>query len=170
MKRTLKILIAAALVLITAFSVVSCGGVDDVVTYSENGLEYKLPKEMQKGNVPTEIADTYYFNEDVEFFIYFISRDALLVDYYLDKDCTPKEYAEDFIKYMGYTDVTTVTGESGYVINYYYYLSDNENYFFFDYIVRNEETLFHVTMSCKPENAEVNLPMFFAWAENIRVK
>ena len=102
--------------------------------------------------------------------IYFISKDALLLDYYLDKDCTAEEYSEDFIKSMGYTDVTTIKDESGCVINYYLYESENESDFYFDYIVRNEETLFHVTMCCDPENAEKNLPIFFSWAENIKVK
>jgi hypothetical protein len=168
MKKTFKIFLALCLVIITAFSAVSCG--DGLKTYSENGLIYKLPKEMKKGNVPVEIADTYYYNEDVEFFIYFITRDALLVDYYLDKDCTPEEYAEDFVSWMGYENVTTVKGETGYVIVYYVYESETESDFYFDYIIRNEETLFHVTMCCDPENAEKNLPIFFAWAENIRLK
>ena len=169
MKRTVKTAVLLLLIIASAISVISCGG--DMKTYKEGGLVYTLPKDMRLGSVPTEIADKYYTNDNgAEFFIYFISRDSLLVDYYLDKDCTPEEYAVDFVNYMGYTDVTRVVDPSGFVIQYYEYRDESEEDFYYDFIIRSTETLFHVTMCCDIEKKDEYLPLFEEWAKKIHVE
>ena len=169
MKRIIKTSIAMIIALATVFSVVSCSS-GNTKTYEENGLVYTLPKDMRLGSVPEEIADTYYLNDDgVEFFIYFISEETLRLYYYLTT-CTPEEYATAFIADMGYKDVTTYVDPSGYVIFYHTYTSDVESDFYYEYVIRNEETLYHVTMCCDPEDVETYKPIFEEWAKKIHLK
>ena len=165
-------MLSLMLVFVTVFSAVSCGG--GLVTYKERGLIYKLPKDMKKGNVPEEMADFYYSNsERVEFFWYSVPRDALSYQYSQDEDCTPLEFAMSYISYtdifvdMG--EVTRTVDESGNVIQHYLVDDANEHYFYFDYITRSTDFVYHVTMACAPEDKEIYMPLFEQWVTYIKI-
>ena len=49
----------------------------------------------------------------------------------------------------------------------YVYEDGNDRYFFYDYILRNEYMLYHVTMSCLPEDRALYEATFDEWASKI---
>lgn len=165
-------MLSLMLVFVTVFSAVSCGG--GLVTHKESGLIYKLPKDMKKGNVVENIADFYYSNsERVEFFWYSVPRDALVAQFSLDADCTAEEFAIDYTVYIDiFADIGEITktvDESGNVSQYYLLDDEEEHYFYFDYVTRSTDFVYHVTMACAPEDKETYLPVFEKWASYIKI-
>jgi len=163
MKRILKNLIFITLIFATLITAASCGG--DMKKYSENGLNFTLPKDMKKLSV--SYADLCYGNKDfTQFFVYFYSKDSLLTDLALEKEATVKEYADWFVGMNGYTNVEENYDEANKVI-VLKYIYEEENDFYCDYITRNEHALFHVTMCCKAELKDKYDPMFDEWMKYI---
>ena len=166
-----KIIVKLALILVvisTLFTVTSCGG--EMKSYNESGLIFKLPKKMKKLEV--NWADLCYgesgnVEENVYFFVYYYTSDTLLTDLYLAKETTVSEYADWFINANGYTDVEKNLNEDGTVISLKYIYED-ENSFYFDYIMRNGELLVHVTMTCNEPYREKYEPIFTEWTGYIR--
>ena len=167
-----KILVKLFLVLVTVsliFSISSCGG--EMKSYSVAGLNFKLPESMEKLEV--NWADVCYgernnIEENPQFFIYYYSRDELLTEIYLGKDVTVSEYATWFINANGYTDVEKNLNEDGTSISLKY-IYEEESTFYFDYIVRNEAVLAHVTMCCNAPYREKYEPIFTEWMGYIRL-
>lgn len=150
----------------TLLSVFSCGG-DGMEHYNTAGLKFSLPDYMKKANV--NYADVAYANNDgCEFFIYFYSSTELLTVLYIDKDSTVLEYADWFVGQNGYTGIEREYDEANCkLIQSYIY--ESEDLFFYDYIVRNETNLYHITMSCRAEDVEYYKPLFDEWAGYIEL-
>ncbi|MBE6644764.1 MAG: hypothetical protein E7612_05220 [Ruminococcaceae bacterium] len=135
---------------------------DELLHYSENGLNFSLPSYMETINV--NYADLCFANsgDDTQFFIYFYSSEALLTDLYMDMDSTVKEYADWFVNLNGYTNVEENYDEENkkIVLKYVY---EDESTFYCDTILRNEYSLIHVTMCCQERNRAIYEPVFDEW-------
>ncbi len=165
MKRILKNLFFITLIFATLIIAASCGG--EMKKYSENGLNFSLPKDMEKLNV--NYADIAYGNDELaEFFVYFYSRDSLLTALALEKDATVKEYADRFVGMNGYTDVEENYDEANKVI-VLKYVYEEESSYYCDYITRNESALFHVTMCCRADLKDKYDPIFEEWMKHISI-
>ena len=167
MKKPLKQLILLMTVLAIILCAVGCrrnDRNDGMVRYSESGLKFALPKEMEKMSV--DYADICYGNGEAEFFVYFYGSDALLTELYLDPNSTVKEYAEWFVNVNDYENVSENYDEENakIVLEYIY---EPENTYFCDYILRNEYALFHVTMCCDAELMEKYQPIFEQWRSHV---
>ena len=75
--------------------------------YSEAGLAFTIPKDMEKLSVNNYYADVAFRNDEgAEFFIYYYSREELLTRlYFADKDASSLVYIEWFTNMNGYTGV-----------------------------------------------------------------
>ena len=163
MKKTIKNFALITLIISCVFAYVSCGS--GMKKYSENGLNFSLPRDMEKLNV--NYADLCYGNDDfTQFFVYFYPKDSLLTDLALEKEATVKEYADWFIGINGYTGIEENYDEANKVI-VLKYVYEEENDYYCDYITRNEHALFHVTMCCKAELKDKYDPMFDEWMKYI---
>lgn len=167
MKRMLKKLVFITLIIAALFTAVSCG--DEMKKYSESGLNFSLPRDMKKRSV--SYADIYFRNDDfTEFFVYFYPKDKLLADLALDKEATVKEYADRFVGRNGYTDVEESYDEENRVIVLkYLYIDEDEEDYYCDYITRNDDALFHVTMCCPMDIMEEYIPIFDEWMKHISI-
>ncbi len=167
MKKIVVKLFFVLVIISSVFGITSCGDDGGMVSYSEAGLNFKLPKNMEKLEVnwaDSCFGDRNNVKENAQFFTYYYSRDALLTDLYLDKDVTVSEYADWFKNANGYTDVQKTVNEAGNTATLKYeYHEDGENLFFVDYIIRNEAVLAHVTMCCNAEYREKYDPIFAEW-------
>ena len=112
-------------------------------------------------------ADVCYGNliDGTELFVYFYSRDALLIDLYLSKDATVKEYANWFVELNNYIDVKESYDEEARSIILEYVHDDGEYYC--DYIIRNDDALFHVTMCCNKNMRHKYEPIFKKWISDM---
>lgn len=163
MKKILRNLLFVILIITTLFTAVSCG--NGMKKYSESGLNFSLPKDMEKLSV--NYADICYGNDDlVQFFVYFYSKDQLLTDLALEKDATVKEYADLFVGRWGYTGVEESYDEENKVIVLKYIYEEEDDYYC-DYITRNDNALYHVTMCCDKELMEKYVPIFDEWMKHI---
>lgn len=167
MKKIIKKFTLITLIISCVVASVSCGS--GMKKYSENGLNFSLPRDMKKQNV--SYADLCYGNEEfVQFFVYFYSKDSLLTELALDKEATVKEYADWFVGRNGYTGVEENYDETNNVIVLkYIYVDEDENDYYCDYITRNEHALFHVTMCCKADFKDKNAPVFDEWMKHISI-
>lgn len=148
-------------VIISALLLSSCGGLEK---HSEAGLVFYLPEDMEKINVA--YADLCFANRDTEFFVYYYSRDELLTKNFIDKDSTSEEYLTDFIAFNGYTNVDrTYDAEKNIATAKYIY--EDENTFYFDFVIRNYYVLAHVTMHCDADLRGEYERIFDDWAEKI---
>ena len=166
MKKAFKKLTLLSLALVLVFSLVSCDK-----KYNESGLNFVLPEYMKELEVSEAYADVAYGTLDdrsLEFTVYFYAANELLTELLLDKESTVKQYADWFVERNDYENVEEKYDEEGCRITLRYVYEDgNDRYFFYDYILRNEYMLYHVTMSCKPEDRETYEPLFDEWASDI---
>ena len=166
MKNAIKRFTLLTLVIIIALSLVSCDK-----KYNESGLNFVLPDYMRELEVSASYADVAYGSLDdrsLEFTVYFYASNELLTELLLDKESTVKQYADWFVERNDYENVEEDYDEENSRITLQYVFEDgNDRYFFYDYIVRNEYMLYHVTMSCNPEDRETYKPLFDEWASNI---
>lgn len=170
MKKLNKKISVILLALTLVFSLASCGDSNEYFNeYNENGLNFTLPKYMKELEV--KYADLAYGTLDesgLEFMIYFYSRDELMSKLYMDMDTTVEKYADWFVQFNEYENVEVEYDEEACsIVLRYVYENGAERYFFYDYIVRNEYMLYHVTMSCNPEYRETYEPAFDDWASRI---
>jgi len=167
MNKIIKKFALITLIISCVFSYVSCGS--GMKKYSENGLNFSLPGDMEKLNV--NYADLCFGNDDfAQFFVYFYSKDSLLTQLALDKEATVKEYADWFVGMWGYTNVEENYDEANKVIVLeYVYIDDDEEDYYCDYITRNENALFHVTMCCRAELKDKYDPIFDEWMKHISI-
>ena len=164
MKKIIKSFLLILTVISSLISTVSCS---DEVKYSKGGLTFTLPKDMKEMNV--NYADVCFGNDDgAEFFIYYYSRDALLTELYLDKDVSVSEYADWFVDRNEYENVDKKLNSAGNIIVMSYIYEPEEDYYV-DYITRNKEALFHVTMSCAASQIEKYQPIFEEWMADIYI-
>ncbi len=169
MKRILCVLLFASLML--SLAACSSGGddgpalnEDGLIVYAESGLNFALPEDMEEHSVT--YADICYGDGEAEFFVYFYSRDTLLTELYLNKDTTVKEYADWFVEGNGYVGVTERLDESGKKIELSY-VYEPENTYYVDVIMRNYDSLIHVTLSCPNELVDDYLPKFDLWKKHL---
>jgi len=166
MKNALKKIILLMLALTLAFSFTSCDN-----KYNESGLNFSLPDYMKELEVSEAYADVAYGtldDRDLEFTVYFYASNELLTELLLDKESTVKQYADWFVERNDYENVDEEYDEEGKRITLKYVYEDgNDRYFFYDYILRNEYMLYHVTMSCRPEDRETYESLFDEWASRI---
>ena len=162
MKRILRNVFCVILAVSMIFCASSCGDSDGMKRYSENGLNFALPKYLERLSVT--YADLAYGNTDMglEVLFYFLSSESLLTELYLQKDCTVQEYAEWFVNVNGYQDVNEVYDVENQTI-VLEYIYEPEEIYFCDYILRNEYALFHMTMSSNAEDRELYSPIFAEW-------
>ena len=169
MKKTVKKILLSVVVLTLILSLFSCG--DGFVKYSESGLNYKLPDYMKELEVSEAYADIAYGTLDgssVEFTIYFYAAEELTTELFLSKDSTVRQYADWFVQLNEYENIEEEYDEEGKkIILRYVYEDGADSYFFYDYIIRNEFMLYHVTMSCNPEDRELYEATFDEWASMI---
>ncbi len=166
MKKATKKLLALILMLVTLLTSVSC--FDNMKEYSESGINFKLPKDMKQLDV--EYADLCFGNTEgdkrAEFFIYIYAKQALLTQLFLPQDTTSEGYADWFVNVNEYENVERVSDtEKQLVIMEYVY--EPEETYYRDYIIRNDYTLYHVTMTCKAEDADYFDPIFDEWCSYI---
>ena len=141
---------------------------ENLIYYSESGLNFALPDYMKKISVPPEYADLCFSNsgDGTQFFIYYYAREALLTDLVLDMDCTVKDYAEWFVNVNDYVGVVQEYDEENQkLVQKYVY--EPENTFYCDFILRNEYILIHTTMSCDNKYRDVYEPIFERWMKEI---
>ncbi len=170
MKRTFKKTIASVLALLLAFGLVACSdGGDGFTDYSNGGLEYELPDSF--GEIDVNYADYAYTSKEfpgLEVMMYFYSTEQLISDIYLKSSSTVKEYADWFVHQNGYVGVEEdYDEEEKKIVLKYFYEDGSESYFFYDYIVRNEYMLYHVTFACNPDDREAYEPSFEEWTSRI---
>ena len=151
MRKILSTLLLVAL----SLSLFACGGGDEtnedgLYLYSESGLEFALPPEMERMSVDSSYADVCYGDGSAEFFIFFYSRDALLEVLTIDKDSTVKEYSDWMIDYSMCTELEESYDEKNRYIEISFLVEDEGNYYI-AIIMRNSESLIHVTMCCPIE-------------------
>jgi len=166
MKKLLSVLVLFAL----AFSLVSCSSDDDgpernedgLIIYAESGLNFALPDEMTERNV--NYADICYGDGEAEFFVFFYSRDSLLTECFLSKDATVKEYAEWCIDFSSCTEVTEEYDEEGRRIKYIFVADDT---YYIAVIMRNNDSLIHVTMCCPQDMRDAYIPEFAVWEKHV---
>jgi hypothetical protein len=170
MKMMIKKILVAALILVIAVSLFGCGD-NDGKKYNESGLNFVLPDYMKELEVSASYADVAYGTLDdrsLEFTVYFYSASELLSELLMDRDSTVKQYADWFVEMNGYENVSERYDEEGKKITLrYVYESGSDSYFFYDYILRNEYMLYHITMSCNPEDRATYEPLFDEWAAKI---
>jgi hypothetical protein len=140
---------------------------ENFVYYSESGLNFALPASMKKINV--SYADICFSNNDnAEFFVYFYSSEGLQTEYYLAPDATVKEYWDTFAVLWGYENVEENYEEDKKKITLKYVYDElGENLFFNDVIMRNTDSLIHVTMCAPGEKRATYEPIFDKWAEKL---
>lgn len=141
---------------------------ENLIRYSESGLNFALPDYMRKISVPPEVADLCFSNsgDGTQFFIYYYSREVLLTDLVLNMDCTVKDYADWFVNVNGYVNVEQdYDEENKKLVQRYVY--EPENTFYCDIILRNEYVLIHATMSCDNGSREIYEPIFENWMKEI---
>ena len=175
MKRMLKKTLATALIIVMTLCVVACGGGDDdgYISYTSAGLNYEFPDYIQE--IDVNYADYAYasmdysiMTRDVEVLMYFYSSDQLISDLALSRNVTVKDYAKWFIRqYAGVTMEENYDEENSIITLKYVYEEGSDSYFFFDYIIRNEYMLYHITYSCDPENRALYEADFEEWASRI---
>ncbi len=141
---------------------------EELISYSECGLNFALPDYMKKINVPTTYADICFSNrgDGTEFFIYYYSRESLLVDLSLNMDSTVKEYVDWHEEANGYVYDNIeeeYDEENQKIVQRYFY--EPENTFYFNVVMRDKYSLVHVTMSCDNKNREVYEPIFERWMQ-----
>lgn len=150
-------------VIISSLLLSSCGNMKE---YSSAGLNFSLPKDMEQ--MAVTYADLCYSNRECEFMVYYYSRTELLTKCFLDKDATCAEYLKDVIDYNEYADVDfTEDTENNTATAKYFYESDIEYIFFYDYVIRNYDVLAHVTMCCDGELRDKYEPIFDSWIKYI---
>ena len=139
----------------------------ELINYIESGLRFSLPEYMKKINV--NYADVCYSNDDnAEFFVYFYSNDGLLTELYLDMDSDEKEYWDWFCALNGYVNVEEEHDtEKRRLSAKYEYVEGSDELFLFDVILRNTDSLVHVTMCCQLEDRDIYEPTFDKWAEKL---
>ena len=152
MKKTAAIMIFISVLL----SLFSCGKKDDLESYYQYGLYYSIPKDFELQNLP--YGDLTYSNEDEAYFFFnAFDADELTEDLLQSPDITPVEYTETYILFLlmdiGYKyDKKTNTTTFNYVYSYdgeegeYYF--DQEPEFYMHKILRTEDCLYHVTLTC----------------------
>ncbi|MBO7304177.1 MAG: hypothetical protein J6V09_03060 [Clostridia bacterium] len=163
MKNTAKRILAILILLSTLLTLFGCG---EWKTYRHGEFVYKLPKSMKKLSMPPEYADFVYGNEDgAEYCAFFYTPDQLFGEFYLEKNCTTKEYADFYLRYQGcYTDVVqNYNAETGVTVQTYILDNDREHLFFYDYIIRNENVLVHLYMDVDADKREEYEPIFEYW-------
>ena len=169
MKKIIVKLLFVLVIASTVLGIASCGDDGELKSYSEAGLNFKLPKKMDKFEVEWA-AVCYGDHDNIEenplFFIYYYSRESLSTELYLDKDITVSEYADWFINANSYTKVKKTLNDDKTVITLKYIYEDEGDYYV-DYIMRNEAVLAHVTMSCRAEYREKYDPIFTEWMSYI---
>lgn len=168
MKRILSVLLLAALMR----SLFSCGGGSDdddlirnedgLISYSESGLYFALPDEMTRRNV--NYADVCYGDGEAEFFVFFYSRDSLLTECYMDKDSTVQEYAEWCIAFEDCTEITEEYDVEAKKIKYTFVADDT---YYVAIIMRNYDSLIHVTMCCPYDMKASYEPKFEIWEKYV---
>ena len=139
---------------------------DKLKYYTESGLKFALPSYMQKLSVT--YADICYGNitDNAQVFVYFYSKDSLLTELYLSKDATVKEYADWFVDANDYVNVSENYDEEAkkIVLEYVY---DDENTYYCDFIIRNDNALFHITLCCEADMRHKYEPVFAEWMSKI---
>ena len=167
MKRILSLLLLVAL----SLSLFSCGGGNDddltrnedgLISYSESGLYFALPDEMTRRNV--SYADVCYGDGDAQFFVFFYSRDSLLTDCYMDKDSTVQQYAEWCIDFDMCTELTEEYDAEAKRIRYTFVAEDT---YYIAIVMRNYDSLIHVTMCCPYDMKATYEPKFDAWEKYV---
>lgn len=140
---------------------------DDFLDYSESGLNFSLPSYMKTISVPAEYADLCFSNsgDRTEFTIYFYSKEGLVEDPYINISnmyCTVKEYTDWFVSANGYENVYEEYDEANrkIILRYIY---EPESTFYCDTVLRNDDSLIHVTMSCDADKRDVYEPIFNEW-------
>ena len=166
MKNAFKKITLMMLAVILVFSLISCDK-----KYNESGLNFVLPDYMKELEVSASYADVAYGTLDdrgLEFTVYFYASNELLTELLLDKESTVKQYADWFVERNDYEGVEEEYDEENSRITLRYVYEDgSDGYFFYDYIIRNEYMLYHVTMSCDPEDRETYESLFDDWASRI---
>ena len=164
MKRFLSALLFAALVLTLA----SCSdgetqlNEDGLIPYSESGLEFALPENMERHSVT--YANLCYGDGKAEFFADFFSRDVLMSEWYLDKDVTVKEFAEERLVMSMCDELVEEYDEPNQRIKYTFVAEDS---YYVAIFMRNYDCLIHATMCCPIEMKEDYLPAFETWEKYI---
>ena len=143
---------------------------DGLVRYCEVGLNFALPETMKTISVPAEYADICFSNsgDGTQFFIYYYSREALLADLVLNMDCTVKDYADWFVSVNEYNNVDVKYDEENKTLTQKY-IYEPENTFYCDYILRDDYSLIHVTMSCDAKIRDIYEPVFEEWIKEISI-
>lgn len=165
MKKLFKSVLILLLVFTTVLCAASCGE-SEYKDYSISGLNFRLPNDMKETNV--NYANISYWNGEAEFLAEPIPRDALLAEYILDKDITVTEFAEVFIAVNEYENVEKTYDEVRDSMTLSYIFEPEEQYYC-DFIIRNKEALYLVTMCCDVEYMEKYKPIFADWISNISI-
>ena len=149
---------------------------DTLNKYSTQGLTFYLPLYMQELDVnyadyAYKSSDDSIMTKDVEIMMYFYSPEQIISDLHMQRDVTVKEYADWFMRqYAGISVEENYDEENEVITLKYIYYDYHYSYFFFDYIVRNEYMLYHITYSCDLENRATYEPIFDELSSYIKLE
>ena len=166
MKRIIKVITVFSLILATLLSTSACS---DKKTKTEcvAGLEFTIPKYMSK-KVASDCG-VYENDEDgTRFCVYYYAESKISGD--VGEGATVKAYSDWYVmknkisvdseKYDEKKNVT--------VIEYMRAEEDIERYYC-DYIIRNENTLYHVSMSCDASLKSDYIKKFKNWTKTFKI-
>jgi ABC-type glycerol-3-phosphate transport system substrate-binding protein len=165
MKLIFKKILVCVLLLAAVVCSASCGESDDVTFYSDEVWSFTLPKDMKKMNVTTTAI--CYGNGEAVFFAEVFSRDEILTELFIDKDVSIDEYADILIELNEYTEVEKklIPERNAAIIKYAY--EPEDKYYGLDFVTRNYDLLYTVTMSCDYELKDKYEELFEEWVEKI---
>ena len=99
----MKRIICLLLVLISLFSLASCGENDGYKTYKEGHVSFRIPESLEKRTV--QYADVYYTNGEMYIMIQAFSNQRIVEELDLYEKITVTDYVNLFMNWNGYNSV-----------------------------------------------------------------
>ena len=163
----MKKILALILILVSLFSVVSCGEEDDGFEYYELGLHFNLAEGFE--NKKVSFAEVCYSDGDAYFFFHVYNSNGIEETLGYDGDISVYDYTKqfmiinglDFVKGFEYDEerkMSTIIRE-----NEETYVGSGEYDYLMHVIFRGTAHLYIVTMTCPQTKTDKYLPLFETW-------
>ena len=171
----MKKIIAAIIILVISLSALSCTDKDEneevkLIPYFELGLYYSIPEEFEGRNLP--YGDMTYSNGDAYFFFNAFDKATLGEDMLVSPDISPVEYTETYILFLPFSVPYRYNEETNTTLFEYVYDYDDgvsESEYYRHMILRTEDYLYHVTLSCYEDDAKKYDELFDRIMDSVNV-